>query len=99
LLEVGSPPRVDRLESGLELGKSTAEDVVRVLGIPSGTGQSQLPTDGEPRVMWNYHYERSTATAISPDSMGLSFLFVYFRDGLYDGYLWWSSVLPRNGQH
>ena len=97
MFEIGRPVRADRLENELELGKSTAEDVVRVLGIPSGTGTSQLPMDGEPRSMWTYHYERTTTTGASPASIRLSLLFVYFRDGLYDGYLWFTSLVPRSG--
>jgi hypothetical protein len=96
-MQIGRPPRVDRLEASLEPGKSTPEDVMRVLGPPSGVGRSELPIEPVPRPMWAYYFEKSASTGAVAGSVGRTFLFVYFRDGRYDGYLWFSSSAPRSG--
>jgi hypothetical protein len=97
LTQVGRPLRVDRLETSLEPGKSTPEDVMRVLGPPSGTGRSELPIEPVPRPVWAYYFEKATSTGAATGSVGRSLLFVYFREGRYDGYLWFSSIAPRSG--
>ena len=92
VLNVGRLPRAELLESPLRVGESTPEDVLRVLGPPAGQGQSQTPLEGEPRAMWAYMAERSATEGTSLRESRRGLLFVYFRDGRYDGYLWFSSL-------
>ena len=76
------------LEGQLVLLQSTKADVARVLGEPFGRGASQMPTQPKAHTLWSYYYEEGT---IADDRR--MFVFVYFNpDGLYDGYLWFSSL-------
>lgn len=86
---IGNRPNADVLESSLRLRESTPADVVAVLGQPDGKGRALLPIDSKPRTMWSYYYEEGDLK----DSRRI-FLFVYFDKGLYDGYMWFSS-LPK----
>jgi hypothetical protein len=71
----------------LRIGESTSEDVQAKLGAPFGTGRSYLPFQTEPIDMWSYYYELGT---LSDDRR--TFLFVYLDDGIFDGYMWMSSL-------
>jgi hypothetical protein len=93
VLKVGRLPPPELLESSLRLGESVPEDVLRVLGPPAGEGQSQTPLDAQPRPMWTYMAERSAIEGLGTiRESQRGFLFVFFRDGRYDGYLWFSSL-------
>lgn len=92
VLNVGRLPQAELLESSLRVGESTPEDVVRVLGPPSGEGRSQTPLEDAPRPMWAYLAERSALEGTTLRESRRGFLFVYFRGGRYDGYLWFSSL-------
>jgi len=71
----------------LELGVSTERDVLALLGEPFGKGRSFLPFQAEPVDAWSYYYELAT---MSDDRR--TFLFVYVDEGIYDGYMWFSSL-------
>jgi len=71
----------------LQIGESTSDDVQATLGTPFGTGRSYLPFQSEHMEMWSYYYELGT---MSDDRR--TFLFVYMDDGVYDGYMWFSSL-------
>ncbi|GEM_PF-2568039 len=87
-VRAGSRPDVTALERQLVLLQSTKADVARVLGEPFGQGGSQMPTQPKAHTLWSYYYEEGT---IADDRR--MFVFVYFNpDGLYDGYLWFSSL-------
>ena len=88
-MRIGNRPNTDLLESTLRVGESTQNDVLGVLGEPFGKGQAMLPIDPRPRAMWSYYYEEGD----SKDSRRI-FLFVYFDQSRYDGYMWFSS-LPK----
>ncbi len=86
-MRIGERPNVDLLETALRLRESTPPDVLRVLGPPFGKGQVLLPIDPKPRAMWSYYYEEGDMKDIRR-----IFLFVYFDQDRYDGYMWFSSL-------
>jgi len=85
-VRMGNRPNVEALERSLRVGESTQTDVLRVLGQPSGKGAAMLPIDPKPRTMWSYYYSESTL-----EESKQIFLFVYFDQTRYDGYLWFSD--------
>lgn len=89
---MGVPPRVERLERELQIGKSTADDVRRVLGEPDGRGESSLGIHDGHRTVWSYYYEFSDFSGSEVERWGRTFLWVYLDGQVYDGYLWFSSV-------
>jgi hypothetical protein len=86
----GNRPNVEALESSLRVGESTQTDVLRVLGQPYGKGAAMLPVDPKPRTMWSYYYTEATL-----EESKLIFLFVFFDQTRYDGYLWFSDFGKR----
>lgn len=86
-VRVGTRPDIAALEQRLSAGKSSAEDVVAILGNPYGKGVSSLPFEPAARVMWSYYYEEGS---LKDDRR--TFLFVFFDKDRYDGYLWFSSL-------
>jgi len=88
-MRIGNRPNTDRLETALRVGESTRADVRAALGEPFGTGRSMLPIDPAPRTVWSYYYEEGDLKEARR-----IFLFVYFNQDRYDGYMWFSS-LPK----
>lgn len=90
-MRAGSRPNTDILDKSLSLGKSTRADVVSVLDEPSGKGRAMLPMDPKLRTMsmWSYFYMEGTLEDIRQ-----MWLFVYFDEDRYEGYMWFSS-LPK----
>ncbi len=87
-VRAGNLPNVTALEGRLVMLQSTKADVRLMLGPPFGEGASQMPTQTKAHTLWSYYYEEGT---LSDDRR--MFLFVYFNpDGLYDGYMWFSSL-------
>ena len=84
------------LDNGLVPGHSTTADVRTLFGEPNGRGQIYLPVDSEPREVWSYYHERGSIDSRAGGQIGVDmrrmFLFVYFLDGRYDGYMWFSSL-------
>jgi hypothetical protein len=83
----GTPVRIDALGLNLTISESTAAEVAAELGTPYGTGKSMLPFQDAPRTLWTYYYEEGTVE----DDRRI-FLFVFLDDGIYDGYMWFSSL-------
>ena len=73
----------------LEVGTSSRDDVLSVLGEPVGRGRALLPVDegDAPRTVWTYYYEEA-----SMEDARRLFLFVFLEGDRYDGYLWFSSL-------
>ena len=92
-VRAGRRPNKDLLESQLTLGKSSEADVSRILGAPLGRGRAALPHHSLRQAdnMWTYYYEEGTL-----EESRRVFLFVYFDVGRFDGYMWFSSLLPTN---
>jgi hypothetical protein len=85
-VQVGRRPEVSVLETTLKAGQSTQADVLRELGPPVDRSMSAMPIEAPQRMMWTYYYRHS-----SLKDARQFFLFVYFVDDRYDGYLWFSS--------
>lgn len=84
---MGYHPNIDALERTLRVGQSTQSDVVLALGQPFGKGQLMFPVDPKPRTLWSYYYGEGD----TEDARGL-YLFVFFDQDRYDGYMWFSSL-------
>jgi hypothetical protein len=90
-LRAGRRPDVHLLEKNLCLQESTSADVLRVLGEPFGRGKAMLPIiHSTSKVLWSYYYEEASMK----DARRI-FLFVFFDQDRYDGYMWFSS-LPKD---
>lgn len=85
-LRMGHRPNIDLLEKSLQVGVSTPADVLLALGEPFGRGKTMFPIDSKPRKMWSYYYGEGDLQ----DSRS-TYLFVYFVEDRYDGYMWFSS--------
>lgn len=83
----GNKPNIEALEKTLKIGNSTEQDVLNTLGIPVGKGREMLPFMVTPRTTWTYYYEEGD----EKDDRRL-FLFVFFANQRYDGYMWFSSL-------
>ncbi len=89
---VGTRPVTEALETTLRPGDSTPAEVIAALGRPSGEGGVMLPVlDKRTRESWTYYFEKGHVEGSDVDTRR-TFLFVYFDDGVYDGYLWFSSL-------
>jgi hypothetical protein len=86
-VRVGQRPNPDVLETSLRIGESTHDDVRAALGNPDGTGREMLPIGDKPREVWSYYYEEGDLH----DDRRI-FLFVFFDQDRYDGYMWFSSL-------
>lgn len=83
----GRMPDTSKLETSLQPNISTKANVLEVLGEPRNSGGALLPGHDSPRDMWVYYFEEGS---LSDDRR--IFLFVFFKEGHYDGYKWFSSL-------
>jgi hypothetical protein len=90
--QAGNLPNIEALENTLKLGESTENDVSRVLGEPFGKGREMLPFHEKSRPMWSYYYEQGYFRLSGSGDGRRVFLFVFFNQGRYDGYMWFSSL-------
>lgn len=80
------------LETELMPEKSTSIEVRRVLGAPSGQGRAMMPFHESPRTVWTYYSEQGRIDMSGGSSSATgAYLFVFLKDGIYDGYLWYRS--------
>lgn len=86
-IRAGQPPDIAALENGLQIGKSTFNDVQETMGEPYGQGRSMFPFHDAPRDVWTYYYEEGD---LEDDRR--TFLYVFFDEDIYDGYIWFSSL-------
>ncbi len=86
-VRMGQAPKIEPLENTLRVGESTSADVILALGQPFGKGRVMFPIDPGPRTMWTYYYAEGDMN----DARGL-YLFVFFDQDKYDGYMWFSSL-------
>lgn len=76
------------IDKTLRLKESKSSDVLAALGEPFGKGEAMLPIAHQtPRTMWTYYYGEGDMK----DGRGI-YLFVFFDQDLYDGYMWFSSL-------
>lgn len=100
-VHTGHRPDTAALEGRLRIGESSADDVLAALGPPDGKGAAMLPFDQRPSVMWLYTYSEGPVHVSMPgsgtaDLRGLM-MFVFFDGDRYQGYLWASSLLQKQG--
>ncbi len=93
VVRMGRLPDVTSLEKSLQPMVSTRSDVQRVLGEPRNTGGAMLPGHESPHDLWVYYYEQGSLT----DDRRI-FLFVFFLQDRYDGYMWFSSLPMKGGR-
>ncbi len=86
-IRMGHRPNIDALEKSLQAGVSTPADVLLALGQPFGKGKTMFPIDSKPRTMWSYYYGEGDL-----QDARATYLFVYFDENRYDGYMWFSSL-------
>ena len=94
--------QVSRIESDLTRGVSTKSDVQQVLGVPAGSGNAIFPTDATSREVWFYQDIELTDTKaegkqIIRVNMRQQILLVFFREEIFDGFMWYSSIVPGTG--
>ena len=89
-------PDLTGIDVVLEPGVSTKAEVEQVLGKPNGEGRFFLPIDTESREVWSYYHEKGSLEALPGGEIDADmrrvFLFVYFDDDRFDGYMWFSSL-------
>ena len=91
----GAFVEVSRLEGELRRGVSTKMDVQRVLGAPNGFGNAIFPNDPAQLEIW--YYEDVEATDIKFEgsimhmNMRQQILIIFFKKGVFDGFLWTSN--------
>jgi hypothetical protein len=93
----GAFTEVNRLETNLKRGVSTKSDVQRVLGAPMGSGSALFPTDPMAREIWSYHDIELTDVKlyhVIQLDMRRQILLVFFRKEVFDGFMWYSNLVP-----
>ncbi len=81
----GFPPRIDSIRQ-LQRGQTKMSDVLLTLGEPRGFGSARLSAAMSPREIWFYEFVK-TEGGKTDDRM----LLVFFNNGVYDGYLFFSA--------
>ena len=85
-IRTGVPPDITALGAQLRSHESNQQEVLSVLGRPYGEGRALMPFDTRAKTVWTYYYEEGTL-----EDFRRTFLFVFFEDNRFDGYLWFSS--------
>ena len=92
-VRAGTKPDPAGLTRSLDVGKSTQQAVQAALGAPDGQGRSMLPWQKAARSVWSYYYEEGIVDLGGDKSDSRrTFLFVFFDEDRFDGYLWFSSL-------
>jgi hypothetical protein len=90
------------LETKLTKGVSSVSDVKRTLGEPSGSGALHLPKM-TPHVYDVLFYQDIALTDMKAKEgqidvfMRQQILVIYIRDGVYDGFTWFSNAEQATG--
>lgn len=90
------------LETQLKKGVSSLEDVKRLLGEPTGSGVVFLPgVQQSPQDIWVYQDVELTDMKAAQGFIELKvrqqILVLFVREGLYDGFMWFSNSEPATG--
>lgn len=99
----GAFTQVARIDEEFKRGVSTKEDVQRILGLPRGGGSAILPPDRRQREVWFYEdIEVLNITSPKPGVMKADvrqqILLVFFREGIFDGYMWFSNAAKTKAE-
>ena len=102
-LTTGAFTQVARIDSELERGVSTKEDVQRILGPPKGGGSAIVPPDRGLREVWFYDdIELLNVTSPKPGIMKMDvrqqILLVFFQEGVFDGFMWFSNAAKTKAE-
>lgn len=82
------------LEQSLKTGVSTQGDVKTALGEPYGRGRALMPFHESDRTVWTYYYERGSVAVTSMEMKDRRvYLFVFFAEDRFDGYMWFASEM------
>jgi hypothetical protein len=90
----GSIPDVRLIDTRLQPGVSTKEDVEALLGKPNGYGGAVLPTGEIPHDVWFYNLiEGSVQTSGGAGRMNIEMdlLMIFFEKEVYDGHMWFKD--------
>lgn len=83
-----------QLESVLKTGDSDHTQIKAVLGDPFGTGRALMPFHDKPRTVWTYYFEKGSIDLGGGESTdNRKYLFIFLDDDIYDGYIWFDSIL------
>jgi hypothetical protein len=84
----------DLLEQRLKPDSSGEAEVRAALGEPYGRGRALMPYQDAPRTLWTYFFDQASID-IGSGKMESSrrYLFVFFRDGRLDSYMWFGADL------
>jgi hypothetical protein len=100
----GAFVQVSLIDTELRRGVSTKMDVNRVLGAPKGFGSAVLPTDPNPREVW--FYDDIELTDFKSEGEGVlrvnvrqQVLLVFFKKGVFDGFMWFSNAGKAEGKY
>jgi hypothetical protein len=92
----GAFTQVSLVDKELRRGVSTKMDAQRILGAPNGFGGALFPTDTHQQEVWYYDDIEATDYKGGPDGVmevkvRQQILLVFFKGGLYDGFMWYSN--------
>jgi len=94
--------QVARLGKDLQRGSSTKMDVQRVLGVPKGFGSAVFPLDPTVREVWYYDdievIGAQSEGGVIRANMRQQIITVFFKDGIFDGFMWFSNAMVATGQ-
>lgn len=88
IFRAGTRPDLKALGKTLRVHESTQQHVLSILGSPYGKGRAMFPFDKKAKTVWTYYYEEG----VLQEDFRRMFLFVFFEEGLLDGYMWFSSL-------
>jgi hypothetical protein len=92
--EAGSKFDPALLEQSLQAGVSTQADVKKALGEPYGRGRALMPFHESGRAVWTYYYERGSVAVTSMEMKDRRvYLFMFFAEDRFDGYMWFASEM------
>jgi hypothetical protein len=84
-VRTGTRPRIELVETALEVGDTRRGQVLEILGPPDGAGRASLPMYPEPRAVWNYAEQDA-----SWDRISYRELMLFFDDEVLSGYIWYT---------
>ena len=87
-LRMGTETQPQNIESVLRFDESTQSDVRQLFGAPDGVGAYVSPITGEYSTVWSYYFAEGTMK-----TMDDIYLFVYFDNDIYEGYLWLKNTI------
>jgi hypothetical protein len=96
-------PDPSLLESDLVMGVATESEVIELMGQPNGRGATLLPPEHYLQEILYYEFidlgeVRSLGGGDLEVDMNARVLSILLREGIYDGFLWFSYELSAEGK-